>query len=220
MRIKSCRRAPRTNSRKFVAERSSGSCWNSALLSESKHSRCPESASLRETTSGCEILTLLIAVAQVLQRAQRWRYGNTVCVCASILAKNVGHSVGRSRRLAPVGLTLSKVTSRARTQDAGSGRGLAQSRVPCWSAVSGSRLADGPLRTSVSDPAATLRPASIAARRMARERNRMPGSTLAAFLRRRRTSRSSPLTSSVRTSLGLFHLNRAADVDRVILFVS
>lgn len=44
----------------------------------------------------------------------------------------------------------SKVTSRARTQDAGSDRGLAQSRVSCWSAVTGCRLADGPLQTSAA----------------------------------------------------------------------
>lgn len=48
---------------------------------------------------------VLIAMARILQRAHGvalWKAG----ACVSILVRNVGYSVGRSRRLAPVGLTL------------------------------------------------------------------------------------------------------------------
>lgn len=50
---------------------------------------------------------MLIALAQIPQRADGLALGK-VGTYVSILVKNVGYSVGRSRRLAPVGLTRFK----------------------------------------------------------------------------------------------------------------
>lgn len=76
-----------------------------APLSESKHSRSPESRPFarRPLAANC------CGVDRTgPDPAARGLALGKVCACVSILAKNVGYSVGRSRRLAPVGLTRFK----------------------------------------------------------------------------------------------------------------
>lgn len=158
--------------------------------------------------------------------------------CVSTLVNKVGYSVARSRRLAPLGLTLFERNIPNEDEDAGPGRVLTQSRAP-RGAPSRESAGQWPSahsrRFDVSDAGAPLRSPSrsrpIAAdvggndsppsAPMAGLRAQcMPGSTLAAFMRRRRTSPSSSLTSSFETWPDLFDVDRGADVSRVILFVS
>lgn len=173
-------------------------------------------------------------MAQILRRAHGvalWKVG----ACVSMLAKNVGYSVGRSRRLAPVGLTLFEGNIHKTLVPA------PPPRNPELLAGAPSRRASWPiaLRTHPPlrrercrcDPAIAVK-IEVKRGRYGRQRFTavgvddwlagaiaVPRSTLAAFLRRRRTSPSSSLTNSVKTRPDRFHLNRGADVSRVFLFV-
>lgn len=95
------------------------------------------------------IVAVLIAVAQILRRVHGvalWKVG----ACVSILMKNVRYSVGRSRRLAPVRLTLFEGNLSSEDTRRWSRRALTQFRAPRRSAVARNKLADSPLHTSAA----------------------------------------------------------------------
>lgn len=80
-------------------------CWNSALCQKANtaHVLSPRPFARRHLAANFYVVDRSGPDPATRSPVALWEQ---VCVCASILAKNVGNSVGRSRRLAPIGFTL------------------------------------------------------------------------------------------------------------------